>query len=35
MYNKRTNVNPWWNQLCIGGVKNGKTTLAYVDLQGE
>jgi len=34
MYNKRSKVDPWWNQLCIGGVKDGKTNLTYVDLQG-
>lgn len=34
MYNKRSKTDPWWNQLCIGGVKDGKKTLSYVDLQG-
>jgi len=34
MYNKRSNMNPWYNQLVIGGRKNGENYLAYVDHQG-
>lgn len=34
LYNRRSKVDPLWNQLVIGGFKNGKHQLTYVDLQG-
>lgn len=34
MHQRRNKVNPLWNQLVIGGVKNGNKFLGYVDLYG-
>jgi len=34
LYNRRSKIDPLWNQLVIGGYKNGKHQLTYVDLQG-
>ncbi|KAF9050841.1 proteasome endopeptidase complex beta subunit [Hymenopellis radicata] len=34
MYARRSKMNPLWNSLLIGGVKNGKRFLSYVDLLG-
>lgn len=34
LYNRRSKQNPLWNQLLIGGYKNGAHHLGYVDLQG-
>lgn len=34
LYNKRSNMNPWFNQLVIGGRKNGESYLGFVDHQG-
>ncbi|KAF7313251.1 Proteasome subunit beta [Mycena kentingensis (nom. inval.)] len=34
MYSRRTNVDPLWNSLLVGGFKDGKSFLAYVDLLG-
>ncbi|KAF8621749.1 hypothetical protein AX15_007542 [Amanita polypyramis BW_CC] len=34
MYARRTKINPLWNSLVVGGVKDGKRFLAYVDLLG-
>lgn len=33
-YNKRSKGNPWYNQLIVGGRKNGKNYLGYIDHQG-
>jgi len=34
MYSRRTQLNPLWNSLLVGGWKNGKSFLGYVDLLG-
>ncbi|KAF5320125.1 hypothetical protein D9611_010271 [Ephemerocybe angulata] len=34
MYARRTKMNPLWNSLLVGGVKDGERFLAYVDLLG-
>lgn len=34
MYSRRSNINPLWNSLLVGGKKDGKRFLAYVDLLG-
>jgi 20S proteasome subunit beta 7 len=34
MYARRSKFDPLWNSLLVGGVKDGKRFLAYVDLQG-
>ncbi|KAF7290551.1 Proteasome subunit beta [Mycena indigotica] len=34
MYSRRSNMNPLWNSLLVGGYKDGKSFLAYVDLLG-
>ncbi|KAG9225517.1 hypothetical protein PLEOSDRAFT_1079926 [Pleurotus ostreatus PC15] len=34
MYARRSKINPLWNSLVIGGFKNGKSFLSYVDLLG-
>ncbi|KAI8804843.1 nucleophile aminohydrolase [Cladochytrium replicatum] len=34
MYARRSNVNPLWNSLVVGGFRDGKKFLGYVDLQG-
>ncbi|KAK2459831.1 hypothetical protein APHAL10511_008152 [Amanita phalloides] len=34
MYARRTKINPLWNSLVVGGFKDGKRFLAYVDLLG-
>ncbi|RKO93608.1 nucleophile aminohydrolase [Blyttiomyces helicus] len=34
MYNRRTSMNPLWNSLVVGGVRNGEKFLGFVDLQG-
>lgn len=34
MYNRRSQMNPLWNSILVGGFKNGKRFLAYVDLLG-
>ena len=34
MYNRRNNMDPYYNQLVIGGYHNEKPFLGYVDLQG-
>jgi len=34
MYARRTKMNPLWNSLLVGGFKDGKRFLAYVDLLG-
>ncbi|KNC51536.1 uncharacterized protein AMSG_07435 [Thecamonas trahens ATCC 50062] len=33
-YNKRSEFDPLWNQLVVGGVRDGDVFLGYVDLQG-
>lgn len=35
LYNRRTNINPLWNQLCVGGFEDGKPFLGMVDLYGS
>lgn len=35
LYNRRSKVNPLWNQLAIGGFKNGQSFLGFVDLYGS
>ncbi|KIJ37597.1 hypothetical protein M422DRAFT_69290 [Sphaerobolus stellatus SS14] len=34
MYGRRSKFNPLWNSLLVGGFKDGKSFLAYVDLLG-
>ncbi|KAJ2918879.1 hypothetical protein MD484_g1559, partial [Candolleomyces efflorescens] len=34
MYARRSKMNPLWNSLIVGGYKEGKRFLAYVDLLG-
>lgn len=34
MYGRRSKMNPLWNSLLVGGFKDGKSFLAYVDLLG-
>ncbi|KAF8521148.1 proteasome endopeptidase complex beta subunit [Gautieria morchelliformis] len=34
MYARRSKFNPLWNSLIVGGYKDGKSFLAYVDLLG-
>ncbi|TFK71410.1 proteasome endopeptidase complex beta subunit [Pluteus cervinus] len=34
MYARRSKIDPLWNSLIVGGVKDGKRFLAYVDLLG-
>jgi len=34
LYDRRSNMNPLWNQIVIGGIKNGSHYLGYADLQG-
>ncbi|KAJ3034097.1 Proteasome subunit beta type-7 [Rhizophlyctis rosea] len=34
MYERRSKVNPLWNSLIVGGVKDGDRFLGFVDLQG-
>ncbi|EIM80664.1 proteasome endopeptidase complex beta subunit [Stereum hirsutum FP-91666 SS1] len=34
MYARRSKINPLWNSLLVGGFKDGKKFLAYVDLLG-
>jgi len=34
MYSRRTKIDPLWNALLVGGVKDGKKFLAFVDLLG-
>jgi len=35
LYNRRSQMNPLWNQLVVGGVEDGKTFLGLVDLYGS
>jgi len=35
LYNRRTRVDPLWNQLVIGGVRDGQSFLGCVDLYGS
>ncbi|KAI0075010.1 proteasome endopeptidase complex beta subunit [Panus rudis PR-1116 ss-1] len=34
MYARRSKINPLWNSILVGGKKDGKRFLAYVDLLG-
>ncbi|KAF8321247.1 proteasome endopeptidase complex beta subunit [Clavulina sp. PMI_390] len=34
MYGRRSEMNPLWNALLVGGFKDGKSFLGYVDLLG-
>lgn len=34
MYHRRSQQNPLWNSLVVGGFKNGEHFLGYVDLLG-
>ncbi|KAL0060430.1 Proteasome subunit beta type-7 [Marasmius tenuissimus] len=34
MYGRRSQINPLWNSLLVGGFRDGKRFLAYVDLLG-
>lgn len=35
LYNRRSNMNPLYNQLIVAGVEEGETTLGAVDLYGS
>eukprot|EP00386_Alphamonas_edax_P004497 GDKI01014191.1.p1 GENE.GDKI01014191.1~~GDKI01014191.1.p1 ORF type:complete len:264 (+),score=82.57 GDKI01014191.1:98-793(+) len=34
MYNRRSKMDPLWNQIVVGGFQNGKSYLGYVDMHG-
>ncbi|EJF57705.1 proteasome endopeptidase complex beta subunit [Dichomitus squalens LYAD-421 SS1] len=34
MYSRRSKINPLWNSILVGGFRDGKRFLAYVDLLG-
>ncbi|KAG6873035.1 hypothetical protein C0995_003791 [Termitomyces sp. Mi166 len=34
MYSRRTKMNPLWNAILVGGIKDGKRFLSFVDLLG-
>jgi len=34
MYARRSKINPLWNSMIVGGFKDGKSFLGYVDLLG-
>jgi len=34
MYSKRSKFDPYWNSILVGGFKDGKSFLGYVDLLG-
>lgn len=34
LYNRRSNMNPLWNQLIVGGFEDGNSFLGLVDLYG-
>jgi 20S proteasome subunit beta 7 len=34
MYKRRSDSNPLWNSLIVGGINENKPFLGYVDLQG-
>lgn len=34
MYGRRSKMNPLWNSLLVGGYKDGKSFLGYIDLLG-
>lgn len=34
MYGRRSKMNPLWNAIILGGIKDGKSFLGYVDLLG-
>lgn len=35
LYNRRSKMNPLWNQLVVGGMRDGKSFLGMVDLHGS
>lgn len=35
LYNRRTKVNPLWNELVVGGFRDGEAFLGYVDMYGS